>query len=280
VADTSPTDWRFVDQIEYSPTNIGLAFRSFSPYQPTAPGPRHLRIFTSYPTDFFAANPNLVAQSTPLLDTTSALKQTVISQEVLQALPNRVDMWAITKVIPSVVLDKVDVGGSEAFIQSRATVHGSSQESGYYIDGLDVSSLDGNQTGATFYMDPFAYQETNYQLGGAGLAATSRDGLIYNGISRTGTNQIHGGYTYSGMSRGMQWHNFTPDLRLQVLAAIPQKVRDVNPNIQPFADFLTNYDTGLWIGGPIVKDKVWFSGSTHYQVLNQYPLGGYDPDGR
>ena len=35
------------------------------------------------------------------------------------------------------VLDKVDVGGSEAFIQSRATVHGSSQESGYYIDGLD-----------------------------------------------------------------------------------------------------------------------------------------------
>src|SRR5438874_1421547 len=139
----------------------------------------------------------------PLLDTTSALKQTVIPNEVLQALPNRIDMWAITKVVPSIVLDKVDVGGSEAFIQSRATVHGSSQESGYYIDGLDVSSLDGNQTGATFYMDPLAYQETNYQLGGAGLAATSRGGLIYNGISRTSTNQFYGGLNYNGMSRGM-----------------------------------------------------------------------------
>jgi Carboxypeptidase regulatory-like domain len=221
-----------------------------------------------------------VTGEAPLLDTTSALKQTVISNEVLQALPNRVDMWAITKVVPSIVLDKVDVGGSEAFIQSRATVHGSSQESGYYIDGLDVSSLDGNQTGATFYMDPFAYQETNYQVGGAGLAATSRGGLIYNGISRTGTNQFHGGYIFSGMSRGMQWHNFTPDLRTQVLAAIPPKVIAVNPNIQPFSDFLTNYDTGAWIGGPILKDKLWFTATEHYQVLNQYPLGGYDPDGR
>jgi hypothetical protein len=221
-----------------------------------------------------------VTGEAPLLDTTSALKQTVISQEMLQALPNRVDMWAITKVVPSIVLDKVDVGGSEAFIQSRATVHGSSQESGYYIDGLDVSSLDGNGTGATFYMDPFAYQETNYQVGGAGIAATSRGGLIYNGISRTGTNQIHGGFTYSGMSRGMQSHNFTPELKAQVLAAIPVKVLAVNPNIQPFSDFLTNYDTGVWIGGPVIKDKIWFSGSTHYQILNQYPLGGYDPNGK
>src|SRR5258705_7551824 len=45
VADTGPTDWRFVDQLEYSPTMLGLRFRDFSPYQQTAPGPRHLKIF-------------------------------------------------------------------------------------------------------------------------------------------------------------------------------------------------------------------------------------------
>jgi len=73
VSDTSATDWRFVDRIDYSPTEIGLAFRGFSPYQPTAPGSRHLRIFTTYPTDFFAANPNLAAMSTPQLDTTLTL---------------------------------------------------------------------------------------------------------------------------------------------------------------------------------------------------------------
>ena len=52
-----------------------------------------------------------VSGEAPLLDTTSALKQTVISQEVLQALPNRVDMWAITKVVPSIVPTRLTWAG-------------------------------------------------------------------------------------------------------------------------------------------------------------------------
>ena len=45
VNDTGPTDWRFIDQIDESPYEFGLEFRGFSPYQGTAPGVRHLRIF-------------------------------------------------------------------------------------------------------------------------------------------------------------------------------------------------------------------------------------------
>lgn len=45
VADTGATDWRFIDQIEYSPVMMGMAFRSFSPYQGTTPGARRLRVF-------------------------------------------------------------------------------------------------------------------------------------------------------------------------------------------------------------------------------------------
>jgi hypothetical protein len=46
VPDTFATDWHFIDQIEYSPSAITMAYRGFTPYQQTAPGPRHLRIFT------------------------------------------------------------------------------------------------------------------------------------------------------------------------------------------------------------------------------------------
>src|SRR5437764_5364897 len=81
-----------------------------------------------------------VTGESPLLDTTSALKQTVLSQEVLQSLPNRIDVWSITRVIPSVVASKVDVGGSESFQQSGIQVHGTNNENGYYIDGMNVSS--------------------------------------------------------------------------------------------------------------------------------------------
>ena len=81
----------------------------------------------------------VVSGEAPLLDTTSALKQTVLTQEVLQTLPNRMDMWSITRVIPSIVVSKVDVGGSESFQQSGAMVHGTSNESQYLVDGMDVS---------------------------------------------------------------------------------------------------------------------------------------------
>jgi hypothetical protein len=45
VPDTGPTDWRFIDQLEFSPVMLGMRFRDFSPYQQTAPGQRHLRVF-------------------------------------------------------------------------------------------------------------------------------------------------------------------------------------------------------------------------------------------
>jgi len=50
-----------------------------------------------------------VKGESPLLDTTSALKQTVLSREVLDSLPNRIDVWSVARVIPSVVLSKLDV---------------------------------------------------------------------------------------------------------------------------------------------------------------------------
>ena len=119
-----------------------------------------------------------VSGEAPLLDTTTALRQTMLSRDVLNTMPNRFDVWSVAKVIPSVTLSKVDVGGSEAFLQSSVTVHGSSNEGGYFIDGMDVGQLDGTGTGATMYLDPYAFQENNFQIGGAGTATSNRGGLL------------------------------------------------------------------------------------------------------
>jgi len=139
-----------------------------------------------------------VTGEAPLLDTTSALKQTVITVDTLHALPNRFDMWSAARVIPSVVMSQVDVGGSAAFLQSGPTIHGSNNENGYFIDGMDVSNLDGNASGAIFFLDPFAFQEMNLQMGAAGTAYAGRGGLVYNMVTRTGTNAFHGGAQYTG----------------------------------------------------------------------------------
>jgi hypothetical protein len=56
VPDTGATDWRFIDQLDYSPIGLGLTFRQFSPYQGTEAGSRHLRIFPR------SIDPNLTSQ--------------------------------------------------------------------------------------------------------------------------------------------------------------------------------------------------------------------------
>ncbi|MGC4081911.1 MAG: carboxypeptidase-like regulatory domain-containing protein [Vicinamibacterales bacterium] len=221
----------------------------------------------------------IVSGEAPLLDTTSAMRQTVLTREILDSLPNRVDVWAAARVIPSVVLGKVDVGGSESFLQSTATVHGSSTENAYLIEGMDVSNLDGNGSQAIMYLDPYVFEETNYQMGSAGTAVSSKGGLIFNMITRTGTNRFHGGTMFNGANRSMGSANYSPELRAQLLAAVPAAALAANPNIVPGADIQKIYDSGAWLSGPVVRDHLWFSGAWHRQVLDQYLLGNYDPNG-
>jgi hypothetical protein len=220
-----------------------------------------------------------VTGGAPLLDTTSAMRQTVLSRELLDSMPNRVDVWGAARVIPSVILSKVDVGGSESFLQSSATVHGSVNENGYLIDGMDVSNLDGNGSQAIMYLDPYAFEETNYQMGSAGTGVSSRGGLLFNMITRTGTNRLHGGAMFNGANRGMGSANYSADLKAQLLAAVPAAALAANPDIVPGADILKIYDLGAWLAGPVVRDRVWFSASWHRQALNQYLVGNYDANG-
>jgi hypothetical protein len=220
----------------------------------------------------------VVSGEAPLLDTTSALKQTVLSQEILQSLPNRIDVWSITRVIPSVVASKVDVGGSESFQQSGITVHGTSNENGYYIDGMNVSSTQSSGGIATFYLDPYAFEEANFRAGNSPAEATT-GGLVFNMISRTGTNQLHGGLSFNGTNSQLGFDNVGPALRTQLLRNVPASVLTARPDLKPTADIRYLFDYGAWLAGPIKQDKLWWSTSFHHSQILQYLVGSYNPDG-
>jgi hypothetical protein len=221
----------------------------------------------------------VVKGESPLLDTTSALNQTVMSREVLDSLPARNDVWSIARMVTGVVLAKVDVGGSEAYLQSAATVHGSTtDENAFMVDGMDVSYTGGTGGVSIVYPDPFMYQEVNYQTANA-PAERAKGGIIYNSITKTGTNVFRGAWMFTGANHGMGSDNYSPELRRQLLIAVPARVLAVNPNIVPGADILHMFDTAGSLSGPIVRDKLWFTASVRYSELDQYRLGGYDPNG-
>jgi hypothetical protein len=221
-----------------------------------------------------------VTSATPLLDTTSALKQTVLTREEQQALPNRTDVWAMARVIPGVVVSKIDVGGSDAWNASGIAVRGSGIENKYMVDGMDVSSPSGTATIANFYLDPFSFEEASFQAGAPGSADMSSGGLIMNMVTRSGTNTLRGGfkanYTPPAWANG---RNYSDELRAQVLAGVPEKARLANPDLEPGNDIQMMNEVGGWLAGPLKRDKLWFALTGHDQRMEQYILGAYNPDG-
>ena len=221
----------------------------------------------------------IVTAEAPLLDTTTALNQTVLTADLLEMLPNRTDVWAIARVIPAVIMAKIDVGGSEAFLQSNAQVRGSSNENGYFIDGMDVNGTFGAGGVATHYLDPYGFQESNFMMGG-GSAESQKGGLVYNMIPRTGTNQYRGQIMTTGTSNHFNFPNYSDALKAELLAGVPPLALAANPGLEPSADIVKMYEYAGYWSGPIKRDKAWFAFTGHNTILDQYFLGSYDSNGK
>lgn len=214
----------------------------------------------------------------PLLDTTSALKQTEMTRSTLDSLPTGADLWSIAQLVPSVQQTTLDVGGRAGFDQGRAFVHGSLQtEMGYYFDGLDVTCA--QESAACAFPDSFSAQEINYQAGEA-PAENARGGVVMNLVTKTGTNKFSGSGAFIGANNAMEGNNVSdPTLRAQLLSAVPAKALAANPNLVPGASLKRMFDSSATLGGPIAKDQLWFFGSLRYTQLYRYQVGSYNADG-
>src|SRR5712691_10345644 len=101
--------------------------------------------------------------------------------------------------------------------------------------GMNVSSTQSNGSIATFDLDPYAFVENNF-LSGGGSAESPTGGLVFNMISRTGTNATHGGGLFSGTNIHLAFDNVSPALRTQLLRSIPASVLAKRPDLKPGAD--------------------------------------------
>ena len=219
-----------------------------------------------------------VTGETPLLDTASTLRQTVMSREVIDTLPARQDIWAMARTAPAVVMTKYDVGGSEMFAQTAAMVHGSAfAERTHMIDGMEVTWAGGEGT-VISYFDAHAYEEVNFQTSG-GSAEYGKGGPVTNMITRTGTNEFRGQYSFTGGGSGTAFENLPAEHFADLLARVPARALAANPDLVPSAKMLGVYDNSLTIGGPIVPNKLWYTMTASLVTLQQYRLGSYNIDG-
>jgi hypothetical protein len=217
---------------------------------------------------------------TPLLDTTSALKQTELTRDILDSVPTGHDVLSITRLAPAVINSTYDVGGRGQPDGSNVLVHGSiPREQGYLIDGLDFTSP--QESSANLFFDTFVAQEVNVQAGQTSAEQT-KGGVLMNMVTKTGTNTFGFSGMYEGTGHALEGNNVsTPALRAQLLNGVPAKALAANPNLIP-GSFLAPgglFDSAVTVSGPIVKDRLWFLGSERYGGEYRYDVGDYNVDG-
>jgi Carboxypeptidase regulatory-like domain len=183
-----------------------------------------------------------VTGETPIVDVQSTRRQTVLSEETVQDIPATRGYNAILTAIPSVT------GGSQQIDltpQMRIfTSHGGRGNEGrVQVDGLNVGAAFNGGGVSGYIMDTSNAQELQFNLSG-GLGEAEVGGMNLNIVPKTGGNTFSGQIFGNVAGSWSQGSNIDDNLRAFGI-------------IDPAA-LLDNWDVSGSIGGPILRDKLWF----------------------
>ena len=186
-----------------------------------------------------------VSGETPVVDLQSTTKERVMSKDVIDALPTGRVYNALGVLIPGVNSNRGDVGGAQGDTMASLTAHGSTEGDQRILqNGLNIMTLvtAGGNIGGTV-PNTSAAQEVVIDTSGAS-AERQTGGVNINFIPRDGGNTFRGSMFATGTSESFQSNNVTQDLRDQGLSD---------------ADRLkVNWDFNPGVGGPILRDRLWF----------------------
>jgi|KBSSwiS6_1023812.scaffolds.fasta_scaffold01109_1 hypothetical protein len=187
-----------------------------------------------------------VSGSSPVVDVQSATQQQVLSRELLEAVPTGRNLWGVGATLTGVSLSAPDVGGTAGMQQTYMAVHGSDRrDNSIQVDGMVVNGIEGDGA-IQNYFNQGMFEEMSYQTSALGAEVQS-SGVRLNMIPKDGSNVFKGSLFWSHTPGAWQSDNFTSELAATGLRA-PNRVQRI-------------FDFNPGVGGPIMKDRIWFFGT-------------------
>ncbi|HEY9467965.1 MAG TPA: carboxypeptidase regulatory-like domain-containing protein [Vicinamibacterales bacterium] len=184
-----------------------------------------------------------VTGESPVVDTqTSTRRQMVLSNDTIQAIPASRGYGNLLATVPGIQATGLDVssGVSTNFFTARG---GRGNEGTIQIDGMNVGSAFNGGGVAGFGYPIGESSEIQVTISG-GLGETDRGGPAFNLIPKTGGNEFRGTGFLSTAGKWSQGDNLNDELRSFGLTNVPALIK--------------NWDTNFALGGPIIKDRLWF----------------------
>jgi len=204
-----------------------------------------------------------VVASSPIVDTKNTGTVFNVTEVMLQDIPSSRDPWAILKQAPGIFFSGENVGGIDSGDQSTWTSKGTqtSYFGNYILDGVNISTGTGKST-RNYDFDSF--EEIQVVTTGQNPSIKT-GGVAINMVTRRGGNKFEalGRFFFSN-------GKFQSDNRSQELIDQEYEGDKINQ--------LTDY--GFQVGGPLLRDKVWFWLGYGVQDIRLLSIDGYPYDTR
>jgi hypothetical protein len=194
-----------------------------------------------------------VTGETPVVDIQSTKREVTLDNETMRALPSVRSYSYLLTTVPGLSTNVNNVSTGPVF--AIFPIHGGrGVESRLTVDGLNISNPPGGNQPPNYTADVGNAQEVTMTTSG-GLGESETAGLTMNIVPRQGGNNLSGLFFVSGFSEGMQADNFTAELRARG-ATQPTPTTRV-------------YDVNGAVGGPLVRDRLWYYMSARVQGSRQ-----------
>src|SRR5215208_3428457 len=186
-----------------------------------------------------------VTGESPIVDVQSIRRQTVIDNDTLSAIPGTRSYNSLMQLMPNTVTQAG--AASDVQIVPGMVVFGGaggrSNEGRVNIDGISVGSAF-NGAGVSSYIADVGNAREIVMTTSGGLGEAEGGGPSLNVLPKEGGNVVRGSFYVAGVTDGMIGSNYTDDLKARGL---------VTPG-----ELLKVWDFNLGVGGPIVRDRLWF----------------------
>jgi hypothetical protein len=213
-----------------------------------------------------------ITGASPVVDTQNTRTQNVLSRETLDQLPTSRTYYGFATLTvgasSAVSGGGQDVGGTVGDAYGFFTIHGSSSSDGdVNIDGMSINNQIGNGGGSSkqFFLNQAGISEIVVTTGGAS-AEQPYSGVSVNAVPKDGGNRFSFHFFTADTAEKLQAENLNDSLRQRFVTATG-KVKKV-------------YDLGGGVGGPVLKDKLWFYTAHRIWGTQAYVPGAFYPQSR
>jgi len=208
-----------------------------------------------------------VTGESPIIDIQRTTQQRVFNQDVIEAIPAGRSHIDLVVLIPGLAAAQpgrgglADVGGTNNLQNTTFQIHGGrTSDTRLQLDGVRLGNVLSGGEFSNFVPDTGSTQEVTVDYA-AVSAEQPFGGLRIDIIPREGGNAVKGTVFATGVNSAWQGSNLTQELKNRGLP---------DPNEMKQA-----YDINPSVGGPLMRDKLWFYVSGRWQSNQNFIAGLY-----